>query len=410
MRSPPSLSTSSAISTRHLGIDWLRIGAFSLLILYHVMMVFLPGHWLVKSDELVPAVKWPMIALEPWRLPLLFLVSGYASRALFGRIGEPGAFLAARSYRLLLPLAFATLFLIPPQTWIGLVANHGYDGSFLHFWTSDWLSFRMMHGTELPNPEHLWFVLYLWLYTLLLTLAVAALPASAKRRLAAMVAALEPGLRMLWVPLAGLLAMRLSLLFTVPESHHLLDNWAGHSLYLPFFLAGFGLAAAPALWRSIRRAAPAAALLAAASFSAIFYFEAYYALVPFTHVQKVVERSSEVAAAWSVTLLLLALADRWLQRDRPVRRLLSEAVFPCYIVHQTIIVLTAWELRGSGYPAWVQACAILAATIAGCWLFYLSARRAGPLRPYLGLSAAPVAGVETRPSSPPPKGRPLSAR
>jgi hypothetical protein len=156
---------------------------------------------------------------------------------------------------------------------------------------------------------------------------------------------------------------------------------------LPFFLAGFGIAGSAPLWRSIRRSAPAAALLAAASFASIVYFEAYYAHVPFTHIQKVVARSSEVAAAWSATLVLLAIAHKWLQRDHPVRPALSEAIFPCYIVHQTIIVLVAWELKGSGYPAWVQSSAIIAATIIGCWMFYLAASRSGYLRPCLGLSA-----------------------
>jgi hypothetical protein len=30
---------------RHFGLDWLRIGAFAILILYHIGLYFAPGHW-----------------------------------------------------------------------------------------------------------------------------------------------------------------------------------------------------------------------------------------------------------------------------------------------------------------------------------------------------------------------------
>src|SRR3546814_6967388 len=41
------------IAQRHLGMDWLRIGAFGLLILYHIGMFFVPWDWHVKirSEE-----------------------------------------------------------------------------------------------------------------------------------------------------------------------------------------------------------------------------------------------------------------------------------------------------------------------------------------------------------------------
>jgi hypothetical protein len=35
--------------TRHYGMDWLRVGAFALLIVYHVGMVFVPWNFHVKS-------------------------------------------------------------------------------------------------------------------------------------------------------------------------------------------------------------------------------------------------------------------------------------------------------------------------------------------------------------------------
>ena len=60
---------------RHFGMDWLRIGAFQLLILYHVGMAFVPWDYQVKVAS--PALDWatiPMLLTNPWRLSLLFPV------------------------------------------------------------------------------------------------------------------------------------------------------------------------------------------------------------------------------------------------------------------------------------------------------------------------------------------------
>ena len=116
--------------TRHYGMDWLRIGAFALLILYHIGMFFVPWGWHVKTPQPMDWVQIPMMATNSWRLPLLFLVSGYASAALFAKLGTPGAFLRSRAARLLIPLVVGMIVVIPVQPWIELVTQHGYAGSF----------------------------------------------------------------------------------------------------------------------------------------------------------------------------------------------------------------------------------------------------------------------------------------
>jgi membrane protein DedA with SNARE-associated domain len=65
--------------------------------------------------------------------------------------------------------------------------------------------------------------------------------------------------------------------------------------------------------------------------------------------------------------------------------MLAEAVFPFYIVHQTIIVVVGWWLlqgRVAALPAFLI---LVAATVGGCWAFYLGGRRIDWLRPLIGL-------------------------
>ena len=90
---------------RHYGMDWLRIGAFALLILYHIGMVFVPWGFHVKTAQPAVWVEIPMLFTNPWRLTLLFVVSGFASRALVAKSPGPARFLGSRSARLLIPLA-----------------------------------------------------------------------------------------------------------------------------------------------------------------------------------------------------------------------------------------------------------------------------------------------------------------
>ncbi len=65
-------------STRLFFLDWLRIAAFGLLILYHVGMYYVSWDWHVKSAAASAALEPWMRLSSPWRLSLLFLVSGAA--------------------------------------------------------------------------------------------------------------------------------------------------------------------------------------------------------------------------------------------------------------------------------------------------------------------------------------------
>jgi len=116
---------------RHFGMDWLRIGAFALLIAYHVAMVFVPWGWHIKTQEPVGWLVYPMLALNPWRLSLLFLVSGFASRAMLSKSDiSLGRFLGQRTARLLVPLLFGILVIIPPQSWAECVQAERYRAVF----------------------------------------------------------------------------------------------------------------------------------------------------------------------------------------------------------------------------------------------------------------------------------------
>lgn len=383
---------------RHYGLDWLRIGAFAILILYHVGMVFVPWDYHVK----IPGAWWvtvPMMASNPWRLALLFVVSGYASRALLSRSDGIAPFAANRTWRLLVPLSFGMAVIVPPQPWVELVTKYGYPDGFLHFWTADYFRFAPVGRMMLPTWNHLWFVAYLWLYTLLLAGAVAALPARARDAAQRAFDAAMRGPALLVLPLAWYLAVNVWLFPGGRETHAVIGDWVAHATYAPAFLFGFALAGAPRTLGSFVASWKVAGAIAVLAFVLVAGIELKWSgNVP--GQWGMVFSIARAVEGWMAIAALIGFATSHWNRDHPWRATLTEAVFPFYLVHQTIIVVVAYWLRPAGWPAGVDAAVLVVATGAGCWAFYLAGRAIGPLRPLIGLRrhVSPRTGVDPRPA------------
>ena len=368
---------------RRYDLDWLRIAAFALLILYHVGMVFVTWDFHIKTAHPVRWVEAPMLLLNAWRLPLLFLISGAASRFLWAR--SPQGFANSRSARLLWPLLFAVVVVVPPQAWIDVTLNHGYARGFLAFWSGDYWRFDKSLGIVVPTYNHLWFVVYLWCYTMLLAGAATLLRG---RILQPAFDRLFGGWRLIVLPLAWFAGERIWLHAAWPETHALIDDWGMHLIYGFAFVMGFGLAGSRTAWPVIDRVWPWAGAAALAGWAVVAWGDL---VVP----DDAVWSASALAAVrlarsvqlWGAVLALLGFAHRHWNRDHPWRATLNEAVFPAYIAHQTVIIVVEYWLRPAGLPGWAEFAVLVPATAAGCALFYVAARQVPGLRRFAGLRA-----------------------
>ena len=369
--------------TRHYGMDWLRIGAFALLILYHVGMVFVPWNFHVKSWRIIDWATLPMLATNAWRLTLLFVVSGYASRALLVRSKGPLSFFGNRTYRLLVPLVFGMAVIVPPQPWVELTVKHGLREAFPAFWLHDYFDFRKIHGLDVPTWNHLWFVAYLWVYTVLLALAAAVVP---KGWTQAAFDRLFGGVGVLLIPTLWMIAVHSWWFNMAAETHALVGDWVAHAMYVPSFLFGFGLAGSERAMAAIRRWWIVAAVVGAIGFAGVMAVELTWpGNTPAPRWAYRPYGAAHALEQWGVIIALIGVAERWWNRDRPIRATLTEAVFPFYIVHQTVIVVVAYWLLPYRLDAWAEFLILVAATVAGCLAFYLAGREIAPLRPLIGL-------------------------
>ncbi|MCG6120914.1 MAG: acyltransferase family protein, partial [Blastomonas sp.] len=362
-----------------------------LLIFYHIGLYFAPGPWLVKWPEPIGWIAYPVAAIAPWRLMVLFAVSGFASAAMLARASGTGAFFRQRSARLLIPLLFGTLVIVPPQDWVRLQVSDDYHGALAYFWTHQELSFRFFHDAFLPNWEHLWFLAYLWAYTALLALVLACLPAS-QRYIGSMARWLAQGRRIVLWPLGAIMGVRAMLYHAGLGDVQRYNDLIGDAHFIPAFLLGFLLARHPVLWQAIDRNFRLAAAGSVLCLIAIMLQvgQDQSRMSPLSSLAGMV---AESAMAWLMLPIVFHLANRLLQVDHRWRSPLSRAVFPFYIVHQTVIVLLGFWLLPSGLPSALVFAILLGATLGvGMMTFWLSNRYG-----WIGL----VMGVPPRPNPPP---------
>jgi hypothetical protein len=376
---------------RRIDLDWVRIGAFGLLILYHVGMLYVSWGFHIKSVHRITALEPLMLVLNAWRLALLFLVSGTATRFMLAKFA-PRSLLRARSSRLLIPLIFGMLLIVPPQAYDQIVEALGYPAGFLDFYTEHYFAFgpqfcRPGPCILLPTWNHLWFVAYLWVYTMALGIVLIAGPGVIdwiERRLASVLS----GVLLLIVPSIAFAVYRAALLPRFPSTHALFGDWYNHALYATVFLLGFLLARADAFWNALERQRWLALSFAAAFFLCLLALRSTTASTAISPTWlKLYGAIAYGFYQWLCIVVVLGFSRRWFRADSPLRRYLTEAIFPYYIIHQTAIIMIAHHLQGRNFPAWLEASTIIAGTMGACVLTYEIVRRIAFLRPLFGLRA-----------------------
>ena len=388
--------TRESFEQRRYDLDWVRIGAFLLLIFYHIGMYYVTWDWHVKSPHASPAVEPLMLLTSPWRLSLLFLVSGVATAYLLERRGARG-FLGRRSVRLLVPLVFGMLVIVPPQSYLEVVEKVQYAGSYGEFWGLYLTAYqgfcRDGDCLILPTWNHLWFVAYLFVYTLILYAVVRAVPGLVPR-LRGWIERRFVGLGVLLAPIAYLAAARMLLAVRFPSTHALLDDWYNHAVYAPIFLLGFALAGARAPWETIERLRWHAFGFAVLGwvFLCVWHGLANADALPSSVGLRRAWQLVFSVQIWLAIVAVLGFARRHLNRDNAARRYLTAAVFPVYILHQTIIVVAAHALKPARLDPFLEGAVLVLLTAALCFLGYEAIRRITVLRPLFGLAAAADGG------------------
>jgi surface polysaccharide O-acyltransferase-like enzyme len=370
-------------------VDALRVVAFGLLILYHVAMVYVADwHFHVKSSYTAEWLQVPMVFMNRWRMPLLFLLSGVAI-GLFRPERAPGRFVLMRTWRLLLPLVFGMFAVVPIQAYCQALANGAIAPGFSAFMVryvqfGPWPA-KAFDGWEFGVTwNHLWYLAYLWVYSLVLAALLPLLRTALAQRLIGAVGAMR-GPWLVLLPAIPFATYAVTLAPRFPQTHDLLHDGFLHAQYFTVFAIGYAIARAPGVWSEVARLRRPLLLLALAVF-AVYGWIVFAAARPLPGALVLAAQLLRGAYLWCALVAILGYGVAHL--NRPFRWLpyASEAVYPWYILHQSFIVPIAFVLIPLQIGGAAEAALVLGGTLAGClMLHHFVIRRVRWIRPLFGL-------------------------
>lgn len=336
-------------------LDWLRALCFALLTPYHAAIAVQVWPFFSAYSVESAALRWFMDLVAPWRLPALFFTAGAAALAVLQKSPDLRDFLRQRRDRLLYPLLFGMLVIVPPMVYVERVWNGARYSGYLDFYPD---FFRGLYPAGNFSWHHLWFLAYLFVIS-------AAFAGSAwlaarwnlKDALAQWVQKHAAAFPLLWIGAAMLFETLLRP--GSPSTHALFNDYANLAQYTIAFLGGAAYAATPDIRRNLNATPPYLWLFAVACFAGALIVESG----PIGH-------GLRIGAGFAVALALIGVLQKSALAARPLPSRLQEAILPVYILHNTILIVGAGALLHAGIPILELHFALTFAGVAGSLLIY----------------------------------------
>jgi len=338
-------------------IDALRVFSFGTLIIYHTSLLFGTSPFSLKSEESSRLMDLIAIGSHPWRMSLLFFISGLVTASLVARKSAEDI-RRSRTRQLLLPFLFGVLLIVPPQFYFANLDAH----PDLSYWT--FLKIYMLSGIAL---EHMWFLAYLWVYVFVWSLTFSRFERH-WRTLSSAFASLLTGPNLFLVPVAFLAALRIFLYPVFGETLVIANDVYAHVMYFSIFMAGALLYSETGFWQEIDRQRWGSLVLAAVSFLAIVITFLILPREQWPEWLVVVARVIRSILQWSTILALLAFAGRLVRGPSRVVSYLNKSIMTYYILHQTIIVIAAYYFAKLGMLDITSFVPIVIITVVVCFL------------------------------------------
>lgn len=350
---------------RRYDLDWLRVIAFTLLIFYHIGMFFVPWSWHIKNNILYEWLEYPMLFLNRWRMPLLFIISGMGTAYSLGK-RKPIVFSKERLSRLLLPLVFGMLVIIPPQIYIERIAHLEFTGSYFDFWPSHAFEGKYPKGNL--SWHHLWFLPYILIYSLALLPLFLLLRRNENTWIIRFAHKLSESKFGIYGFILPLLLMEWLLDPFFPITHGLFDDWFNFCYNLVLFLYGFLLIAIhQSFYKMVIQHYKRNLLIGIITFSIFLFIVQTYEDGVYRHF---IEAVFNQLFMWSWILGLFGIASKYLNRKSTIITYCNRAVYPFYILHQTIIIILAYWLMDCKWNLITKFSLLVVGTFTSCWLLY----------------------------------------
>lgn len=343
---------------RRYDIDWLRVIAIALLLIYHIAIVFQPWAMFIafiRSDEMSTTLWQPMTMLNVWRIPILFYVSGMG---VYFALRKRNNFelLKERTKRILLPFLFGIIAITPLHMYI---FQDYYNMSLSYY----------------AHMGHLWFLGNIFIYVLV---GLPLFYAVKKGMFSKLLSFLE---KLFNNPL-GLLSVNVFfvaevLLFQPKPFAVYAETWHGFAIGLLAFFFGFlFMNTGKVFWNTVRQWKWLFLGLATILYTIRYVIFATEGPSYLT----VIESNSWIFS-------IFGFCYQYLNKPSKILSYLSKAAYPVYIIHMIVLYLAVKLILPFHLPALVAFSLITLITFIGCYLLYeFVIRRIPILRPLFGLN------------------------
>lgn len=379
-------------------VDWIRVLAILALFPFHTGQIYnQEAAFYVKDTVSVPLIMWLNSFIYLWHMPLFMFLAGIGSYyALRVRSGKE--YLLERFKRLIIPLVFGTLVLIPPLTYFRMFGDPnsvwpkgyadnaipGFDKSYFEYYPD---FFNGIYPNGNLDWGHLWFLAYLFTFSLI-ALPIFLYLNSEKGRWAIdwlkKVVKKSPGLFLFFIPIA---VIEVLLRKAYPNMPNLISDWANFLMFITVFILGFIMVSDHTFGEAIDRhwkAALTIGLLIVTGLSVVFAARIQTGLNENTFY--FVEMTLRGVSIWFCMIGFLGFGRRYLDRGGRLIKYASEAALPVYILHLPMVVLLGFYISKFELPVAVKFFVIsLLSLMLSILMYEIAVRRFNVVRFFLGL-------------------------
>ncbi len=373
---------------RRIELDWLRVIVFAILIFYHIGMLYVADWgYHFKSQYSSEFLQNIMLLVNRWRLSILFLISGIAIRYYLQKVSLI-KFAGMRTIRLLIPLAFAILVIIPPQLYIEMIdkgdlTNTSYFEFYKAFFDLKHPMFEKYQSGVLPHMDvnHLWYIRELWWFSIYVIILSPLLNSRFVQSMVDFLGKKDSPFRLFFLPVLLLSVLAFFVFPNDSEGYRIVMGFS-------FLIVGYLLGWNANLWNLIKQHRRLFLYFALITY---FLLIAYYQLVwklrkeSITGLPLFLEILFSYFNRWSWILMILGYGSEYLSKSNKWINYLNQGVYPYYILHQSVLIVLAYWLSDYALGGFFEPLFVIIGTILGCAIGFEIIRRFKILRLLFGL-------------------------
>lgn len=330
-------------AARRVELDWLRVLALGMLMIFHSIMGYSSWPWHVNDSHDSALLNGILDFMLRWRVSLVFIVSGSALMLALDR-RKPKAILRERCARLLVPLIFGMIVIVPPQIYLDRLQHGKFHGSFIDYLPH---AFTGIYPQGNLTWNHLWFLPYVLTLTLVgMPFFLWARSPSVRYRMERAMRAVADG-HLYWLLVFPLALAQLMMLGQGNDDHTFIGDGHGWIEFGSLFALGGAIARWPIVLASIQRERYVALIVGIVAYSAL---RKEWPKDP-TSLLGVIgwcNISAINVLAW--VLAFVGFLTRLFTQPSPALTYLTEAAMPVYVLHQTLIIWVVYHMHAVNLP------------------------------------------------------------